>query len=41
MDEGQFVEILDGLTGDEQVVVGDRSGLVEGMKVHARAAGEG
>lgn len=41
MDDGQFVEILDGLTGDERVVVGDRSGLREGMKVHARAAEEG
>ena len=41
MDDGRFVEILDGLTGDERVVVGDRSGLREGMKVHARAAEEG
>jgi len=40
MDDAHFVEILDGLTVDEQVVVGDRGGLRNGMKVHARTTEE-
>jgi RND family efflux transporter MFP subunit len=36
LDDARLVQITSGLSGDERVVVGDRAGLREGMKVAAR-----
>jgi len=41
MDDGEVVEILSGLEGDERlvIIIGDRSGLTEGMRVIIEGSG--